>query len=65
MKRPPHDPQAKTAQQGLKEHEEGKEGSDAISRKDEKKNNEKAKKEFPESPMVIGMNEERGSKDHY
>ena len=65
MKRPAHDVQADTAQQGMKDHQEGKEGSDAISRKDERGNQERAKKDFPESPMGgIGMNEERGSKDH-
>jgi hypothetical protein len=61
VKRPAYDPQAESAKQAMKDHEEGKGGSDAISRKDEFKNNEKAQKEFPESPIVIGMNEERGS----
>ncbi|OCT48446.1 hypothetical protein CLCR_04425 [Cladophialophora carrionii] len=65
VKRPPYDVHAETAQEGMKEHEQGKEGSDAISRKDERKNQQKAKEEFPESPVVIGMNEERGSKDHF
>lgn len=63
VKRPAHDVQADTAQQGMKDAQEGKEGSDAISRKDEKKMNQKGQEEFPESPMVIGMNEERGAKD--
>ena len=46
----------------MKDHKQGKEGSDAISRKDEGNNKEKAKEEFPEAPDTIGVNEERGSK---
>jgi len=46
----------------MKDHQQGKEGSDAISRKDERKSGQKAKEEFPEAPVVIGMNDERGSK---
>ncbi|KIW62599.1 hypothetical protein PV04_10759 [Phialophora macrospora] len=65
VKRPAYDVQAETAQQGMKDHEEGKEGSDAISRKDERSNQQKAKEEFPESPVIIGMNDERGSKDNF
>jgi len=65
VKRPPYDVQAEAAQQGLKDHKEGKEGSDAISRKDERKNQSKAKDEFPEAPVVIGMNDERGSKEAF
>ncbi|KAJ9613939.1 hypothetical protein H2200_002075 [Cladophialophora chaetospira] len=64
VKRPAYDVQADTAQQGMKDHQEGKEGSDAISRKDENKSQQKAKEEFPESPDQIGMNDERGSKGH-
>jgi len=63
VKRPAHDTQAQTAQQGMKDHEEMKEGSDAISRRDERDSNKKAKEDHPEAPEpVIGMNAERGSK---
>ncbi|OQV10123.1 hypothetical protein CLAIMM_14166 [Cladophialophora immunda] len=65
VKRPPHDVQAETSQQGMRDHEELKEGSDAISRRDERASNKKAKEEHPEAPEpVIGMNDERGSKTH-
>jgi len=64
VNRPAHDVQADTAQQAMKDHEQGKEGSAAISRKDENNNQQKTKEEFPEAPVVIGMNDERGSKDH-
>ncbi|KAK6371812.1 hypothetical protein LTS17_008636 [Exophiala oligosperma] len=63
--RSPHDPQAEGAKQGMKDHEELKEGSQAISRRDEDQSNKKAKQDHPEAPEpVIGMNEERGSKGH-
>ncbi|EXJ69415.1 uncharacterized protein A1O5_07451 [Cladophialophora psammophila CBS 110553] len=63
VKRPAHDVQAETSQQGMKDHEEMKEGSDAISRRDERGNNKRAKEEHPKAPEpVIGMNDERGSK---
>ncbi|KIW13937.1 hypothetical protein PV08_06718 [Exophiala spinifera] len=56
-----HDPQSKEAKEGMKEHEQMKEGSQAISRKDESQGNKKAKRDHPEAPEpVIGMNEERG-----
>lgn len=62
VKRPPHDVQAEQSQQGIKDHESLKEGSDAISRRDEKSSNKRAKEEHPEAPEpVIGMNDERGS----
>ncbi|KAH0848984.1 hypothetical protein FOPE_03207 [Fonsecaea pedrosoi] len=65
VKRPAHDVQAETSQQGMKDHEEMKEGSDAISRRDERDSNKKAKEEHPEAPEpVIGMNDERGSVCH-
>ncbi len=63
VKRPAYDVQSESAQQGIEDAQEGKEGSDAISRKDERNMNKKGQEEFPESPMVIGMNEERGAKD--
>lgn len=45
----------------MKDHQKGKEGSQAISRKDENANNAQAKKDHPEAPEpVIGMNDERG-----
>ncbi len=62
VNRSPHDPEAQSAQEGMKEHEQLKEGSQAISRKDERDNNKRAKEDHPEAPEpVIGMNEERGS----
>jgi hypothetical protein len=46
----------------MKDHEQLKEGSQAISRRDESQGNKKAKQDHPEAPEpVIGMNEERGS----
>lgn len=40
-------------------------GSGAVSGRDEKNMNEKAKKDHPEAPgPVIGMNDERGGKGH-
>jgi len=63
--RSPHDVQADTAQKGMEDHAKMKEGSQAISRKDENDSNKRAAKEHPEAPEpVIGMNEERGSKGH-
>lgn len=53
--------QAESSHQARRDHEELKEGSQAISRKDEGNNNERAKKDHPEAPdVVIGMNDERG-----
>ncbi|KAK7897104.1 hypothetical protein LTR67_004993 [Exophiala xenobiotica] len=61
VSRSPHDPQSANAQSGMKDHENLKEGSQAISRKDEGNNNKRAKEDHPEAPEpVIGMNEERG-----
>lgn len=63
VQRPALDTQSEEAQQGIKDHEELKEGSDAISRRDEKKSNKRAKEDHPAAPEpVIGMNSERGSK---
>ncbi|EXJ83161.1 hypothetical protein A1O1_06780 [Capronia coronata CBS 617.96] len=63
VNRSQHDPQSEGAQQGIKDHEEGKEGSQAISRKDEGNANKKAEEDHPEAPQpVIGMNDERGQK---
>lgn len=62
VNRPALDPQAEGSKQGMKDHEAMKEGSDAISPKDERNSNKRAKEEHPEAPEpVIGMNEERGS----
>jgi hypothetical protein len=45
----------------MKDHENLKEGSQPISRKDEGDNNKRAQEEFPEAPgPVIGMNDEKG-----
>ncbi|KIX05436.1 uncharacterized protein Z518_06308 [Rhinocladiella mackenziei CBS 650.93] len=62
-----HDVQAEASRHGMAEYnkhhtEEERSGSDAISRKDEKQSNRRAKEENPEAPEpVIGMNEERGT----
>ena len=61
LNRQEHDQAAKSSGQARRDHEEMKEGSGAISRKDEGNNNERAKKDHPEAPdVVIGMNDERG-----
>ena len=61
LNRQEHDVQAESSHQARRDHEELKEGSQAISRKDEGNNNERAKKDHPEAPdVVIGMNDERG-----
>jgi hypothetical protein len=61
VQRDKHDVQGEAAQEGLKSRAEGKEGSQAISQKDEGSHNKRAKEEHPEAPgPVIGMNDERG-----
>ena len=68
VKRDRHDVQGDASQEGMKKFEQEKKSDQpqsatsgqGISRNDERNSNEKAKKEFPESPMVIGMNDERG-----
>jgi len=65
LHRPALDPQAKESHEARKDHEQGKEGSQAISQKDERQSNKRAKEEHPEAPgPVLGMNDERGSKGH-
>lgn len=68
VKRDRNDVQGEASQEGLKKFQEGKDdktqtaSGQAISRKDERNSNQKAKEEHPEAPSpVIGMNEERGS----
>ena len=61
VERDRHDSQADAAQEGMKAHQEGREGSQATSRKDEGNQNKRAKQDRPEAPEpVIGMNDERG-----
>jgi hypothetical protein len=61
VERDRHDVQGDASQEGMKAHSEGKEGSQAISRKDEGDNNKRAGEDKPEAPKpVIGMNDERG-----
>ena len=61
LNRQEHDQAAKSSHQARRDHEEMKEGSQAVSRKDEGNSNERAKKDHPEAPdVVIGMNDERG-----
>jgi len=71
VERDRHDVQGDASQEGMKKFQEGKDqdtktsSGGAISRKDERNSNEKAKEEHPEAPTpVIGMNSERGSKGH-
>lgn len=56
LNRDSHDAQSAPSNEARKDKEQGKEGSDAISQKDERNSNQKAQEEHPESPMVIGMN---------
>ena len=61
MKREGYDAQSDNAQKAMKDREKGKEGSQAISQKDEGSHNKRAEQEKPEAPKpVIGMNDERG-----
>ena len=56
------DVQTESSHQAMNDHQDLKEGSQAISRKDEGDNNKRAKEDHPEAPEpVIGMNSERGS----
>jgi len=49
----------------MKQKDEGKEGSQGISQKDEGDFNKKAADDNPEAPKpVIGMNDERAQKGH-
>ncbi|MCJ1250823.1 hypothetical protein MMC30_008051 [Trapelia coarctata] len=54
------DVQSAASKAGEKERVENASRDSASSEKDVKKDNERAKKESPESPVVIGMNDERG-----
>ncbi len=55
-----NDVQSEASQSGMKQKEEGKEGSQGISQKDERDSNKKAAEDHPEAPKpVIGMNDER------
>ena len=55
------DVQSQQSQQGMRDKQEGNEGAQAVSQKDERNSNQRAQEEHPESPMVIGMNDEKGS----
>lgn len=56
------DVQSEASQSGMRLKEEGKEGSQAISQKDEGSHAKKAKQDYPEAPEpILGMNDERGS----
>ncbi|MCJ1415316.1 hypothetical protein MMC32_001648 [Xylographa parallela] len=57
------DVQSAASKSGQRERAEGSHAS-ATSEKDTRNDNERAQKENPESPMVIGMNDERGGKGH-
>ena len=53
------DVQSAASKSGKRERVEGSHAS-ATSEKDTRNDNERAQKDHPESPMVIGMNDERG-----
>ena len=53
------DIQSAASKSGQRERVEGSHAS-ATSEKDTRNDNERAQKDSPESPMVIGMNDERG-----
>lgn len=50
------DAQSAPSTEARKDKAEGKEGSGAISQKDERNANQRAQDDHPEAPMVIGMN---------
>lgn len=54
------DVQSAASKAGKKEKVEDASRDSASSEKDVRNDNERAQKENPESPMVIGMNDERG-----
>jgi len=56
LNRDDHDAQSAPSNEARRDKEQGKEGSSAISQKDERNSNQKAQEEHPEAPMVIGMN---------
>lgn len=57
LHRDKNDAQGKASNEAREDKEAGKEGSSAISQKDERNSNQKAKEEFPEAPgPIIGMN---------
>ncbi len=49
------DVQSQSSQEAMRSQDKGKEGSQSISRKDESNSHEKTKKEHPEAPVTIGM----------
>lgn len=54
------DVQSAASKAGVKERAEGASRDSASSEKDVNNDNARAQKDYPESPMVIGMNDERG-----
>jgi hypothetical protein len=55
------DVHSSASKSGTRERIEDSPSSSASSEKDTRKDNERAQKDHPESPIVIGMNDERGS----
>ena len=54
------DIQSDASQSGMKEHQTGESGSQALNRRDDGQYNKKAEEDHPEAPQpVIGMNDER------
>lgn len=49
------------AKSGKADRTSGGGGSQAANEQDDRNNNKRAQEEHPEAPMVIGMNDERGS----
>ncbi|MCJ1410024.1 hypothetical protein MMC19_004109 [Ptychographa xylographoides] len=58
------DVQSSASKSGARARAEGSTNSSATSEKDTRNDNERAQKDHPEAPMVIGMNDERGGKGH-
>ena len=54
------DVQSSASKSGAEERQEDASNASASTEKDKRNDNERAQKDHPESPMVIGMNDERG-----
>ena len=58
------DVHSSASKSGAKERQEDAPNASASTEKDQRNDNERAQKDHPESPMVIGMNDERGGVGH-
>jgi len=58
-----NDVHSEASQDAMQQKKDGKEGTQAISQKDERNSNKRAEEDHSEAPKpVIGMNDERGQK---